>query len=54
MVEGFSKMYILTFFGQFFLQTFLLWILQKKFSDSKCRAQELSNDVSYLDIKHGI
>ena len=52
-------MYNLSFFGQFFLQTFLLynWILQKKFkfckfancfADSKSRAQELSNDVSFV------
>ena len=60
MVKGFSKMYNLTFFGQLFLQTFLLynWILQKKqlnfckfanfFADSKSTAQELSNDVSFV------
>ena len=56
-------MYILSFFGQFFLQIFLLynWILQKKFNfckfanffaDSKSRAQELSNDVSFVIFGH--
>ena len=63
MVKGFSKMYNLSFFGQFFLQTFLLynWILKKKFNfckftnffaDSKSRAQELSNDVSFVIFGH--
>ena len=49
-------MYNLSFFGQFFLQTFLLynWILPKKnfnfckFADSKSGAQELSNDLSNM------
>ena len=56
-------MYTLSFFGQFFLQTFLLynWILQKSFNfckfanifaDSKSRAQELSNDVSVVKFGH--
>ena len=56
-------MYILSFFGQFFLQTFLLynWILQKKFNfckfsnffaDSKSRAQDLSNYVSFVIFGH--
>ena len=60
MVKGFLKMYNLSFFGQFFLQTFLLynWILPKKnfnfckFADSKSRAQELSNDVSVVIFGH--
>ena len=45
------------------MQTFLLykWILQKKnnfrkfanfFADSKSRAQELSNDVSFVTFRH--
>ena len=64
MVKGFSKMYNFSFFGQFFfLQTFLLynWILQIKhsfckfanfFANSKSRAQELSNDVSFVIFRH--
>ena len=64
MVKGISKMYNLSFFGHFFLQTFLLqnWILPKKnfnfckfaniFADSKSRAQELSNDVSFVIFGH--
>ena len=64
MVKGFSKMYNFSFFEQiFFLQTFLLhnWILRKKynfckfaniFADSKSRAQELSNDVSFVILEH--
>ena len=58
-------MYNLSFFGHFFLQTFLLnnWILQKKFifgkfanfvAYSKSRAQELSNDVSFVIFGHQI
>ena len=63
MVKGFSKMYSLSFFGQFFFAIFLLfnWILQKKvqflqirnfFADSKSRAQELFNDVSFVIFGH--
>ena len=63
MVKGFSKMYNLSVFEQFFLQTFLLynWILQKKisfckfanfFANSKSRAHELSNDVSFVIFGH--
>ena len=63
MVKGFSKMYNFSFFGQFFLQTFLLynWILRQKiqflhicnfFADSKSRAQELSNDASFVIFEH--
>ena len=56
-------MYILSFFGIFFLQIFSLynWILPKKsifanlqffFADFKSRAQELSNDVSFVIFGH--
>ena len=51
------------FLDKLFLQTFLLynWILQKKlnfrkflnfFADDKSRAQELSNDVSFVIFGH--
>ena len=40
MVKGFSKMYNFSFFGQIF------------FADSKSRAQELSNDVSFVIFGH--
>ena len=55
---------VLTTFSCLILQTFLLytWILQKKvlifanlqifFADSKSRAQELSNDVSFVIFGH--
>ena len=63
MVKGFSKMYNFSFFGQFFLQTFyyIAGFCDKKsnfckfanfFSDSKSRAQELSNDVSFVIFGH--
>ena len=64
MVKGFSKMDNFSFFGQSFLQTFLLynWIYTIyncdkkfnfwKFADSKSRAQELSNDVSFVIFGH--
>ena len=51
-------MYNLSFFGQFFfLQTFLLynWILHIFtiiFADSKSRAEELSNYVSFVIFGH--
>jgi len=54
MVKGFAKTFNFSFFGQIFWQTFLLY---KKFTfckfaiffaDSKSRAQELSNDVSFV------
>ena len=51
-----SKMYNLSFFGQFFLQTFLLynWILQKKFQFLQIRKfQELNfkkNIYFYLTL----
>ena len=45
MVKGFSKMYNLSFFGQiFFCKNF--------FADSKSRAQELSNNVSFVIFGH--
>ena len=44
MVKGFSKMYNFSFFGQN--------ILQIVFADSKSRAQELSNDVSFVIFGH--
>ena len=64
MVKDFSKIYNFSFFGQFFLQTILLyyWILQLKnsifanlqifFADSKSRVQELSNVVSFVIFGH--
>ena len=59
MVNGFSKMYNLSFFGQFFCKHFyfITGYCKKKFqslqicnffADSKSRAQELSNDVSVV------
>ena len=44
MVKGFSKMYNLLFFGQFFFANI--------FTDSKSRTQELSNDVSFVIFGH--
>ena len=64
MMKGFSKMYILLFFGHLlFCKTFLLynWILKKitiffkfanSFADSKSTAQELSNDLSFVIFGH--
>ena len=60
---GFSKMYILLFFGHFFFANIFTknWILQKKynfckfakfFADSKSRAQKLSNDVLFVIFGH--
>ena len=67
MVKGFLKMYNLSFFGQFFLQTFLLynWILQKNsiFANLQIVLQILKVErksfpmmyhLSYLDLKLGI
>ena len=60
MVKGFSKMYNLSFFGHFFFCKHFYYITGfcKKsfnfckfaifFADSKSRAQELSNDVSFV------
>ena len=48
-------MYILLFCAEFFLEKFLLLLdFAKKFnfSDSKSRAQELSNDVSFFIFGH--
>ena len=62
MIKGFSKMYNFSFFGQiYFLQTFLLYFCDKKFNfckfanffaNSKNRAQELSNYVSFVIFGH--
>ena len=60
---GFSKMYNFSFFGQiFFCKHFYYktWFCDKKFNfskftffaDSKSRAQELSNDVSFVKFGH--
>ena len=64
MVKGFSKMYNLLFFGQFFFCkhfNYKTGFCKKKlnfckfanfFADSKSRAQELSNDVSFVIFRH--
>jgi len=64
MVKGFSKMYNFSFFGQiFFCKRFyyITGFCDKKFNfckfanlfaDSKSRAQELSNDVSFVIFGH--
>ena len=64
MVKGFSKMYNLSFFGQIFFCKHFYYIsgfCDKKFNfckfanffaDSKSRAQELSNDVSFVMFGH--
>jgi len=61
MVKGFSKMYNFSFFGQIFFCKhfyFITGFCDKKFnfcnffSDSKSRAQELSNDVSFVIFGH--
>ena len=53
MVKGFSKMYNLSFFGQFFFSNiFTILHYFCKFADSKSRAQELSNDVSFVIFRH--
>ena len=64
MVKGFSKIYNLSFFGQiFFANIFTIKLdfaiknsifanLQFFFADSKSRAQELSNDVSFVIFEH--
>ena len=61
MVKGFSKMYNLSFFGQiFFCKHFYYktgfcdkkFKFAKNFADSKSRAQELSNDVSFVIFGH--
>ena len=64
MVKGFSKMYNLSFFGQIFFCKHFYYktgFCDKKinfckfanfFQDSKSRAQELSNDVSFVIFGH--
>ena len=64
MVRGFSKMYNFIFFGQIFFCKHFYYITgfcDKKFNfrkfancfaDSKSRAQELSNDVSFVIFGH--
>ena len=64
MVKGFSKMCITSYFGQFiFCKHFsnITGFCDKKFNfrkcanffaDSKSRAQELSNDVSFVIFGH--
>ena len=62
MVKGFSKMHNFSFFGQiFFANIFITGFCDKKFNfckfanffaDSKIRAQELSNDVSFVVFGH--
>ena len=64
MVKGFSKMYNLSFFGQIFFCEHFYYITgfcDKKFNfcklghffaDSKSRAQELLNDVSFVIFGH--
>ena len=64
MVKGFSKMYNLSFFGQIFFCKHFYYktgFCDKKFNfrkfanffaDSKSRAQELSNDVSFVIFEH--
>ena len=63
MVKGFSKMYIFHFLDKFFLLQFYYktGFCDKKFNfrkfeiffaDSKSRAQELSNDVSFVIFGH--
>ena len=64
MVKGFSKMYNLSFFGQFFfckLFYFITRFCKKKFNfckianyfaDSKSRVQEFFNDVSFVILGH--
>ena len=64
MVKGFSKMYNFLFFGQIFfaniftilldfaIKTSIFCKFANFFADSKCRAQELSNDVSFVIFGH--
>ena len=63
MVKGFSKMYNFSFFGQIFFKNFyyITGVCFKKFNfckfanffaDSKSRAQELSDDVSFVIFGH--
>ena len=61
--RAFQKCIIFQFLDKFFFANIFTinWILQKKlnfckfanfFADSKSRAQELSNDVSFVIFKH--
>ena len=64
MVKGFSKMYNFSFFGQIIFCKHFYYItgfcdkifnfckFANFFADFKCRAQELSNDVSFLIFGH--
>ena len=64
MVKGFSKMYNFSFFGQIFFgkhfyyktgfcdKKIIFRKFAKIFADSKSRAQELSNDVSFVIFGH--
>jgi len=64
MVKGFSKMYNFSLLGQIFFCKHFYYItgfcdkkfnfanLQIFFADSKSRAQELSNDVSFVIFGH--
>jgi len=64
MVKGFSKMYTFSFFGQISFCKHFYYItgfcdkksnfanLQIFFADSKIRAKELSNDVSFVIFGH--
>ena len=57
MVKGFSKMYNLSFFGNiFFANIFTIKldfaIKNSIFANLQSRAQELSNDVSFVILGH--
>ena len=60
MVKGFSKMYNFSFFGQIFFCKHFYYITEFwdkkfifcKFANFKSRAQELSNDVSFVIFVH--
>ena len=64
MIKGFSKMYNFSFFAQIFLckhfyyitgfcdKKFIFCKFANFFADSKRRAQELSNDVSFVKFGH--
>ena len=64
MGKGFSKMYNFSFLGPFFFRKHFYYItefcdqklnfckLANFFADSKSRAQELSNDVSFVIFGH--
>ena len=55
MVNDFSKMFIFSLFGQYFCKHFyfIIGFCKKNFFvDSKSRAQELSNDVSFVIFGH--